>query len=42
MLQELPFFLHLTAEHLLISLSAIVIATIVGVLLGIVISEYRK
>ena len=42
MLQELPFFLHLTAEHLLISLSAIVIATIVGVLLGIFISEYRK
>ena len=39
---EAPFFLHLTAEHLLISLSAIVIATIVGVLLGIFISEYRK
>ena len=39
---EAPFFLHLTAEHLLISLSAIVIATIIGVLLGIFISEYRK
>ena len=42
MLQELPFFLHLTAEHLLISLSAIVVASLVGVLLGIFISEYRK
>ena len=40
--KEAPFFLHLTAEHLLISLSAIVIATLVGVLLGIFISEYRK
>ena len=39
---EAPFFLHLTAEHLVISLSAIVIATLVGVLLGIFISEYRK
>ena len=40
--KDAPFFLHLTAEHLLISLSAIVIATLVGVLLGIFISEYRK
>ncbi|MFC2652127.1 MAG: glycine betaine ABC transporter substrate-binding protein [Capnocytophaga gingivalis] len=39
---EAPFFLHLTAEHLLISLSAIVVASLVGVLLGIFISEYRK
>ena len=40
--EEAPFFLHLTAEHLLISLLAIVIATFIGVLLGIFISEYRK
>ena len=40
--KDAPFFLHLTAEHLLISLSAIAIATLVGVLLGIFISEYRK
>lgn len=39
---EAPFFLHLTAEHLLISLSAIVVASLVGVLLGIFISEYHK
>ena len=39
---EAPFFLHLTAEHLLISLSAIVVASFIGVLLGIFISEYRK
>jgi len=40
--EEAPFFLHLTAEHLLISLSAIVVASLIGVLLGIFISEYRK
>ena len=40
--EEAPFFLHLTAEHLLISLSAIAIATLIGVLLGIFISEYRR
>lgn len=40
--KDAPFFLHLTAEHLLISLSAIAIATLIGVLLGIFISEYRK
>ena len=39
---EAPFFLHLTVEHLLISLSAIVVASLIGVLLGIFISEYRK
>jgi len=40
--EEAPFFLHLTVEHLLISLSAIVVASLIGVLLGIFISEYRK
>ena len=40
--KDAPFFLHLTAEHLLISLLAIAIATLIGVLLGIFISEYRK
>ena len=40
--EEAPFFLNLTAEHLLISLSAIVVASLIGVLLGIFISEYRK
>ncbi len=40
--EEAPFFLHLTTEHLLLSLLAIVIATLIGVLLGIFISEYRK
>ena len=39
---EAPFFLHLTVEHLLISLSAIVVASLIGVLLGIFISEYLK
>ena len=39
---EAPFFLHLTVEHLLISLSAIVVASLIGVLLGIFISEYSK
>lgn len=40
--EEASFFLHLTVEHLLISLSAIVVASLIGVLLGIFISEYRK
>ena len=36
------FFLDLTWEHLQISLTSIVIATIVGLGLGIMISMYRK
>ena len=40
--EEAPFFLHLTTEHLLLSLLAIVIATLIGVVLGVFISEYRK
>ena len=40
--EEALFFLHLTTEHLLLSLLAIVIATLIGVVLGVFISEYRK
>ena len=36
------FFLNLTIEHILISLLAITIASLLGIILGIIISEYRK
>ena len=36
------FFLNLTVEHILISLLAISIASVLGIILGIIISEYRR
>ncbi|GAB6167930.1 glycine betaine ABC transporter substrate-binding protein [Clostridium carnis] len=36
------FFLNLTVEHLWISISAILLATILGLVLGVFISEYKK
>lgn len=35
-------FFNLTVEHILISLLAISIASVLGIILGIIISEYRK
>ena len=40
--EDFKFFLNLTIEHILISLLAISIASVLGVILGIIISEYRK
>ena len=40
--EDFKFFLNLTVEHILISLLAISIASVLGVILGIIISEYRK
>lgn len=36
------FFLNLLIEHMQISLISIIIASIIGLILGILISEYRK
>ena len=40
--KDFKFFLNLTVEHILISLLAISIASVLGIILGIIISEYRK
>lgn len=40
--EDFKFFANLTIEHILISLLAISIASVLGVILGIIISEYRK
>ncbi|PHI12965.1 ABC transporter permease subunit [Fusobacterium polymorphum] len=40
--EDLKFFANLTIEHILISLLAISIASVLGIILGIIISEYRK
>ena len=40
--ENFNFFLNLTLEHILISLLAITIASLLGIILGIIISEYRK
>ena len=40
--EDFKFFLNLTVEHILISLLAISIASILGIILGIIISEYRR
>ena len=40
--EDFKFFLNLTVEHILISLLAISIASVLGVILGIIISEYRR
>lgn len=40
--EDFKFFLNLTVEHILISLLAISIASLLGIILGIIISEYRK
>lgn len=40
--KDFKFFLNLTVEHILISLLAISIASLLGIILGIIISEYRK
>lgn len=40
--EDFKFFLNLTVEHILISLLAISIASVLGIILGIIISEYRK
>ena len=40
--EDFNFFLNLTVEHILISLLAISIASVLGIILGIIISEYRK
>ncbi len=40
--EDFNFFTNLTIEHILISLLAISIASILGIILGIIISEYRK
>ena len=40
--EDFKFFLNLTIEHILISLLAISIASLLGIILGIIISEYRK
>ena len=42
LIEDFKFFLHLTVEHILISLLAISIASVLGIILGIIISEYRK
>ena len=36
------FFLKLLIEHMQISLIAIIIATVIGLILGVIISEYKK
>ena len=40
--EDFKFFLNLTVEHILISLLAISIASLLGIILGIIISEYRR
>ncbi|MHB9342549.1 ABC transporter permease/substrate-binding protein [Fusobacterium polymorphum] len=40
--EDFEFFTNLTIEHILISLLAISIASVLGIILGIIISEYRK
>ena len=40
--EDFRFFLNLTIEHILISLLAISIASVLGIILGIIISEYRR
>ena len=40
--EDFKFFLNLTVEHILISLLAISIASVLGIILGIIISEYRR
>ena len=40
--EDFNFFINLTIEHILISLLAISIASVLGIILGIIISEYRK
>ena len=40
--EDFKFFTNLTIEHVLISLLAISIASVLGVILGIIISEYRR
>ena len=40
--EDFKFFPNLTIEHILISLLAISIASVLGIILGIIISEYRR
>ena len=40
--EDFEFFTNLTIEHILISLLAISIASVLGIILGIIISEYRR
>ena len=40
--EDFKFFLNLTVEHILISFLAISIASVLGIILGIIISEYRR
>ena len=40
--EDFNFFLNLTVEHILISLLAISIASVLGIILGIIISKYRR
>lgn len=40
--EDFRFFADLTIEHILISLLAISIASVLGIILGIIISEYRR
>lgn len=40
--EKSDFFLNLLIEHMQISLISIIIASIIGLILGIIISEYRK
>ena len=40
--EDFKFFTNLTIEHVLISLLAISIASVLGIILGIIISEYRR
>ncbi|WP_335995354.1 ABC transporter permease/substrate-binding protein [Fusobacterium polymorphum] len=42
LIEDFKFFTNLTIEHILISLLAISIASVLGIILGIIISEYRK
>lgn len=40
--EDFKFFTNLTIEHILISLLAINIASVLGIILGIIISEYKR
>ena len=40
--EDFKFFTNFTIEHILISLLAISIASVLGIILGIIISEYRR
>ena len=40
--EDFKFFTNLTIEHILVSLLAISIASVLGIILGIIIGEYRK